>query len=118
GDMVWLWSMVFSENRSPLCAGAALRVRTTPESNGHAARPFADERHGGGPGGGFKATRGNFEAGHALIARDRRRAAGTHRVQEGDQFGTQRLIMADRQMAHGIAAVRLEAEAFSDLARQ
>ena len=34
------------------------------------------------------------------------------------QLGAQRLGMADREMAHGIAAVRLEAEAFGHLARQ
>ena len=44
--------------------------------------------------------------------------SGAHRAQEGQQFGAQRLGMPDRKMAHGIAAVRLEAEAFGHLARE
>ena len=39
-------------------------------------------------------------------------------LDEGHQLGAQRLGMADRKMPHRIAAVRLEAEAFGDLARQ
>src|SRR5476649_59574 len=75
----------------------------------HAARPFA----GGGGGrlrGSFQASDRNFEAGHALLTGHRRNAAGAHGVEERDQFGTQWLIVADRQMTHGITAVRLEAE--------
>ena len=39
-------------------------------------------------------------------------------LHEGLQFRAQRLGMTDRKMAHRIAAVRLEAEAFGDLAGQ
>ena len=75
-------------------------------------------RSRGGPGRGFEASRGDLEAGDALVAGHRRRGAGAHRLQEGDQLGPQRLVVADRQMTHRIAAVGLEAEAFGDLARQ
>ena len=64
----------------------------------------------------FQAADRDFEAGDALVAGHRRHAAGAHGIEERDQFGAQRLVMADRQMAHRIAAVRLEAEAFGDLA--
>ncbi len=37
-------------------------------------------------------------------------------LDEGSEFGAQRLGMTDRQVAHRIAAVRLEAEALGDLA--
>ena len=66
----------------------------------------------------FEAADRDFEAGHAFIAGDRRRLAGADGIEERDQFGAQRLVMADRQMAHRIAAVGLEAEALGDLARQ
>ncbi len=61
---------------------------------------------------------GNFQAGYALLAGHRRRRAGAHRAQEGQKLRAQRLGMADREMAHGIAAVGLEAETFGHLARQ
>src|SRR5229473_7262918 len=83
-----------------------------------AARPLAG---GGGCGrfhGRLKATDRNFKAGHAFVAGHRRHPAGTHGVEECDQFGAQRLVMANRQMAHRVAAVRLEAEALGYLARE
>src|SRR5438876_5506898 len=86
-------------------------------SAGDAARPFA--RYGGRrPRRRFAAADRDFEAGDALVAGDRGQIAGADRIAEGDQFGAQRLIMADRQMAHRIGAVGLEAEALGDLARQ
>ena len=36
-------------------------------------------------------------------------------IDECDQFGAQRLVMADRDMPHRIGAIRLKAEAFGDL---
>ena len=65
-----------------------------------------------------QAADGDFKAGDAFVAGNRGRAAGAHRIEEGDQLGAQRLVMADREMAHRIAAVRLEAEAFGDLTGQ
>ena len=41
-----------------------------------------------------------------------------NRVDEGDQLGAQRLVVADRKMPHRIGAVGLEAEALRDLAGQ
>src|SRR6266852_6278252 len=64
----------------------------------------------------FQATDRDFKAGDAFIAGHRGHAAGAHRAEERDQFGPQRLIMAHRQMAHRVAAVRLEAEALGHLA--
>ena len=46
------------------------------------------------------------------------RRAAANGVDEGDQFGAQRLGIADRKMPHRKAAVRLEAETFGDLAGQ
>ena len=57
----------------------------------------------------------DLKAGDAFLAGDRRRGAGAHRAQEGQQLRAQRLGMTDRKMAHGIAAVGLEAEAFGHL---
>jgi hypothetical protein len=59
---------------------------------------------------------GDLEAGDAFLAGHRRGRAGAHRTHERQQLGAQRLGVADREMAHGIAAVGLEAEAFGDLA--
>ncbi len=73
---------------------------------------------GSGLGGRLEAADRDFEAGNAFGAGHRRLALRAHRLEERDQFGTQRLVMADRQMAHRIAAVRLEAEALCDLTRE
>src|SRR4051812_7259491 len=70
------------------------------------------------PGGFFEALRRDLEAGDALVASDRRRGTGADRMCESDQFGAERLVMADRQMPHRVAAVRLEAEALGDLTGQ
>src|SRR4029077_19037746 len=67
------------------------------------------------PGGTFEATDRDFEAGDAFVAALRGRAAAAYGADKGDQFGAQGLVMADRQMAHRIAAVRLEAEALGHL---
>src|SRR6266446_9171111 len=83
-----------------------------------ATRPLARGGGCGWPGGGFQTTGRDFEAGHAFIAGHCRHAAGAHRIKECDQFGAQRLVMANRQVAHRVAAVRLEAEAFGHLAGQ
>src|SRR5260370_27592634 len=83
-----------------------------------AARPLAG---GGGCGrfhGRLEATDRNFKAGHAFVARHRRHPAGTHGAKECDQFGAQGLVMADRQMTHRVAAVRLEAEELGYLPRE
>src|SRR5467141_1428790 len=80
----------------------------------NAARPL--EGCGcGGSCGSFQATDRDFKAGDAFVAGHRGHAAGAHRAEERDQFGPQRLIMAHRQMAHRVAAVRLEAEALGHL---
>src|SRR5262245_39356509 len=64
----------------------------------------------------LQALRGDRKARDAFVAGDRWRRSGAHRVQEGEQLGPERLVIADRQVAHRIAAVRLEAEALGDLA--
>src|SRR4051794_11277520 len=68
--------------------------------------------------GGLQALRGDRKARDAFVAGDGRRRAGAHRVQERKQLGPQRLVMSDRQMAHRVAAVRLEAETFGHLTRE
>src|ERR1700751_5756129 len=83
-----------------------------------AARALAGGGSRGGLRRGFQTAGRDLEARDTFVAGDGRHAAGTHRLQERDQLGTQRLVMADREMAHRVAAVGLEAEAFSDLARQ
>src|SRR4029077_19551695 len=60
------------------------------------------------PGGTFEATDRNFQAGDAFVAGHRGLAAAAYGADKGDQFGAQGLIMADRQMGHRIAPVRLE----------
>ena len=54
----------------------------------------------------------------AFFAGHRGRPAAADGVDEGEQLGAQRLGIADRQMPHRVAAVRLEAETFGDLQRQ
>src|SRR6478735_11690002 len=66
----------------------------------------------------FEALDGDFEARHALFPGYGRLFAVTDGTHERLQFGAQRLGMADREMAHRIAAIRLEAEALSDLPSQ
>ena len=66
----------------------------------------------------FQAADRDLEAGDALLAGHRRRLAGADRIDEGDKLGAQRLVVADREVPHRIGAVRLEAEALGDLARQ
>src|SRR3954470_19122598 len=87
------------------------------ESTRDSARTLAGRR-GRGPRRRFQTLRRDLEAGDAFVAGDRRRLAVAHGLEERDQLGAERLVMTDRQMAHRIAAVRLEAEAFGDLARQ
>src|SRR6185437_6034042 len=69
-------------------------------------RALALGRRGGRPSG--ETADGDFEAGDALLAGHRRHPARTHRAQEGEQFWAQRLGVTDREVAHRIAAVRLE----------
>src|SRR5262245_27931617 len=66
----------------------------------------------------LEAADGDFEAGHAFLAGYGRLIAAADGGDEGLQLGTQRLGVTDREMAHRVAAVRLEAEAFGDLPRQ
>src|SRR5712672_2798857 len=94
-------------------SGASTRALT-----GDAPRSLAGGSGRGGFGWIFKALDWDFETGHALVAGHRRHAAAPHRMEERDQLRAQRLVMADRQMAHRIAAVRLEAEALGHLTGQ
>src|SRR5258708_21002607 len=55
------------------------------KSAGDAARPFAGGG-GRGPGGGFEPADGDFEAGHAFVARDPRQIAGADGGEERGQF--------------------------------
>src|SRR5882724_6048302 len=78
---------------------------------GDAPRSLAGGSGRGGFGWIFKALDCDFKTGHALVAGHRGHAAAPHRMEERDQLRAQRLVMANREMAHRIAAVRLEAEA-------
>ena len=80
--------------------------------------PFGAAAVAAGFAGRFQASDRDFEACDTLVAAHGWDAAGAHRAEEGDQFGAQRLVMADRKVAHRIGAVGLEAEAFGDLPRQ
>src|SRR5919197_2482306 len=60
----------------------------------------------------LEAAHGDFEARHAFLAAHHRFAALADRGEEGDKLAAQRLGIADRQVPHRIAAVRLEPEAF------
>src|ERR1700733_5433850 len=82
-----------------------------------ATRSLAGRRASRGPRRIFQAADRDFETGDALVAGHRRHLAA-HGAQEGDQFGAQRFVMADREMAHRIAAVGFEAETFGDLTRE
>src|ERR1700733_4100713 len=82
-----------------------------------AARPLARRRTRRGVRRIFEATDCDFEAGDAFVTGHRRHLTA-HGAQERDQLGAQRLVMTDRQMAHRVAAVRLEAETFRHLAGQ
>ncbi len=64
----------------------------------------------------FEALDRDREARDAVLAGDRRRRTLLDRLDEGHQLGAQRLGVADREMAHRIAAVGLEAVALGDLA--
>ena len=66
----------------------------------------------------LQAADGDLQAGDALLAVDRRRAARADRVHERTEFGAQRLGITDREVAHRIASVGLKPEIFRDLARQ
>src|SRR5882757_3163445 len=95
----------------------ACRDRKEGKSADDAARSLARGVRRG-LGGLLEAADRNRETGDALVAGNRRHVAGAYRTEERNQLGTQRFVMADRQMAHRIAAVGLEAETFRDLARQ
>src|SRR5579862_1593496 len=82
------------------------------------ARPLAGRRARSRLGRIFQAADRDLEAGDALVAGHRRMASTSHGAQERHQLGAQRLVMADRQMAHRVAAIGLEAETFRHLARQ
>src|SRR3954463_9804976 len=88
------------------------------ESTRDAARTLSGRGRGRGPRRRFQALRRDLEAGDTFVAGDRRRLDVAHGLEERDQLGAERLVMADRKMPHRIAAVRLEAETFGDLARQ
>src|ERR1700724_3187955 len=94
------------------------RYRRAKTLANDAPRSLAGGSGRGGFGGIFKATDCNFETGHALVAGHRGHAAASHRMEERNQLRAQRLVMAERQIAHRIAAIRLEAEAFGHLTGQ
>src|SRR6185312_17024882 len=75
-------------------------------------RALARRRCRGGPRGSFQAAGRDFQARHCFLAGHGGYAAGPDRIEERNQIGAQRFIMADREMAHRVAAVRLETEAF------
>src|SRR6516225_4808412 len=60
----------------------------------------------------------DFEAGDGFLAAHRRRGPGSYGAQEGENLRTQRLGVAYGQMSHGIAAIRLKAEALGYLASE
>src|SRR5262245_56818667 len=84
-------------------------------STGHQARSALGSRMGRRL---LQAAGGDFKAADALLAGDRGDAAAADGGDEGLQLRPQRLGMADRQVAHRIAAVGLEAEALGHLPRQ
>src|SRR5438094_545503 len=65
-----------------------------------------------------EAAHGDIEAGDAFFPGDGGNRSVTDRGHERGKLGAQRLRMADREVPHRIAAVRLKAEAFGDLAGQ
>src|SRR5262249_58386549 len=105
------WFIVLSVRNCRLSGRKAKPVLT-----GQAARALAARRarHRGV----LQAADRNFKPGHAFLAGDRRPLAADNRTDEGLQLRAQRLGMTDRKMPHRIAAVRLEAEALSDLPGQ
>src|SRR5438552_18754317 len=86
-------------------------------SAGDAARSLA---RGGcrGLGGLLEAADRDFETGDTLVAGNRRQVTRADGIEECDQLGAQRFVVADRQMPHRITSVGLEAETFGHLARQ
>src|SRR5262245_119308 len=52
---------------------------------------------------------------HRLFARYRRRLVAADRGNESHQFGAQRLLVTNREVPHGVSAVRLEPVAFGNL---
>src|SRR5215469_5778541 len=103
------------ESVADWCA-SSLDARTLPSADdGARAFSFGGRDHGRTRG---KATRRYFKARYSFLAGHSRRGPRAHSTQEGEQFGPQRLGVADRQVAHGIAAVGLKAEAFRHLTRQ
>src|SRR5712664_314553 len=113
GD-ICAWSLAFNHGRARYCwvINGESRLQLADDT----PRPLAGGRGRGGLGGSFQAADRNFKAGHAFVAGHRGHAAGAHGADERDQFGAQRLVMANGQMTHRIAAVRLEAETFGYLA--
>src|SRR5262249_25263745 len=58
------------------------------------------------------------EAGHAVLAGDRRDGAFANGFEEGGKFRAQRLVMTDGEVPHRVAAVLLEAVTLGHLPRQ
>src|SRR5271154_150490 len=109
GGAAGSWSLVKVEQKT-LRGGSSLAD--------NAPWPLAGGGAGRRPRRIFKAADRDFEACDAFVAGHRRQAAASHGAQERDQFGAQRLVMADRQVAHRVATVGLEAETFRHLAGQ
>src|SRR5690349_22354032 len=99
-----------------LRAGSLMGIGRDYDSAGHAARTLTRGRHVGGTA--VETTDRDLEARHPLLAGDQRPGPRPHRVDERGQLGAQRLGVTDREMAHRVAAVGLEAEAFGDLPGQ
>src|SRR3984885_7396014 len=101
----------------PAGSRALRRLGGGQKSADDATRSLAGRRACRGPGRIFQAADRDFETGDALVAGHCRHLAA-HRAQECDQFGAQRFVMSDREVAHRIAAVGFEAETFGDLTRE
>src|SRR6266511_1756445 len=90
------------------------RSNTSAGQPSGAAPATAHTRHGAL----LEATDGDFETCDAFLACHGRLPALANRCDKGLQLGAQRFGVADREMAHGIAAVGLKTEAFGHLPRQ
>src|SRR5499427_1370805 len=99
-----------------LWAGSVMESGPRYGSAGHAARALARGRHIGGTA--VEAADRDLEARHPLLTGHLRPRVAAHRGDERRELGAQRLGVADREVAHRVAAVGLEAEAFGDLPGQ
>src|SRR5690242_19571614 len=96
-----------------------------PDRSYRRATTSANQPSGAGPatahagdGALLEATDGDLETCHAFLAGHGGLLPVADRSDERLQLGAQRFGVTDREVAHGVAAVRLEAEAFGHLPRQ